>query len=109
MRVLIDELLSMEYNKCLAGLSAICLDAWNTAAKTTDGRVRIQALALVKDCYTSRWDHLTNASLLDSAIQYLGYSKSELIQIAEEEEEDRRHKEVEVEEEKEQQQLQPYH
>jgi predicted transcriptional regulator len=53
----IDERLPEEYERCLVGLTAITKEAWNTAANTEDKREKIQALSLVKECYSmKKWD-----------------------------------------------------
>src|ERR1041385_4061756 len=64
----IDERLPEEYEKCLVGLTAITKEAWNTANDTEDKREKIQALSLAKDCYSIKLDLLTNASVVDDAI-----------------------------------------
>jgi hypothetical protein len=65
----IDERLPEEYEKCLVGLNAITKEAWNTATQTEDKREKIQALSLAKDCYSTKLDLLTNATVVDDAIR----------------------------------------
>src|SRR6187200_917523 len=50
----IDERLPEEYEKCLVGLTAITKEAWNTSQQTQDGREKIQALSLAKECYSMK-------------------------------------------------------
>jgi NADH/NAD ratio-sensing transcriptional regulator Rex len=71
----IDELLPEEYEKCLVGLTAITKEAWNTAQQTEDKREKIQALSLVKECYSMKLDLLTNATVVDDAIRFVSHSK----------------------------------
>jgi hypothetical protein len=66
----IDERLPKEYEKCLVGLNAITKEAWNTAHNTEDKREKIQALALVKECYSMKMDLLTNATVVDDTIRF---------------------------------------
>jgi hypothetical protein len=67
----IDERLPEEYEKCLVGLNAITKEAWNTAQNTEDKREKIQALSLVKECYSMKLDLLTNATVVDDAIRFV--------------------------------------
>jgi hypothetical protein len=60
-----------EYEKCLVGLTAITKEAWNTATNTEDGREKIQALSLAKECYSMKLDLLTNATVVDDAIRFV--------------------------------------
>ena len=60
----IDERLPEEYEKCLVGLNAITKEAWNTSQQTEDGRQKIQALSLAKECYSMKMDLLTNATVV---------------------------------------------
>jgi hypothetical protein len=67
----IDERLPEEYEKCLVGLTAITKEAWNTANTTEDKREKIQALSLAKDCYSTKLDLLTNATVVEDAIRFV--------------------------------------
>jgi predicted transcriptional regulator len=67
----IDERLPEEYEKCLVGLNAITREAWNTAEHTEDGREKIQALSLAKECYSMKLDLLTNATVVDDSIRFV--------------------------------------
>jgi len=67
----IDERLPEEYEKCLVGLTAITKEAWNTAQDTEDKREKIQALSLAKDCYSTKLDLLTNATVVEGAIRFV--------------------------------------
>jgi Trp repressor protein len=60
----IDERLPEEYEKCIVGLNAITREAWNTSQQTEDGRQKIQALSLSKECYSMKMDLLTNATVV---------------------------------------------
>src|ERR671923_792521 len=70
----IDERLPEEYEKCLVGLTAITKEAWNTAQQTEDKREKIQALSLAKECYSTKLDLLTNATVADDAIRFVSES-----------------------------------
>lgn len=70
-RKYIDERLPEEYEKCLVGLTAILREAWTTSQKTEDGREKIQALSLAKECYSMKLELLTNATVVDDAIRFV--------------------------------------
>jgi hypothetical protein len=55
----------------MIGLTAILKEAWNTAQQTEDGREKIQALSLAKECYSMKLDLLTNATVVDDAIKFV--------------------------------------
>src|SRR5205823_3441091 len=75
----VDERLPEEYEKCLVGLNAITKEAWNTAQNTEDKREKIQALSLAKECYSTKLDLLTNATVVDDAIRFVSHkSKDDL-------------------------------
>ena len=67
----IDERLPEEYERCLVGLTAITKEAWNTVNNTEDKREKIQALSLAKECYSMKLDLLTNATIVDDAINFV--------------------------------------
>jgi hypothetical protein len=67
----IDERLPEEYEKCLVGLTAITKEAWNTARSAEDKREKLQALSLAKECYSMKLDLLTNATVVEDAINFI--------------------------------------
>jgi hypothetical protein len=52
----VDERFPEEYEKCLVGLTAVSKETWNTAQSTEDKREKIEALSLVKECYSMKLD-----------------------------------------------------
>ena len=55
----------------MVGLTAILREAWNTAQNSKDKREKIQALSLAKECYTTKIELLTNATVVDDAIRFV--------------------------------------
>ena len=49
----------------------ITKEAWNTSQQTEDKREKLQALSLVKECYSMKLDLLTNATVVDDAIRFV--------------------------------------
>jgi hypothetical protein len=72
----IDERLPEEYEKSLAGLTAILREAWTTSQQTQDRREKIQALSLAKECYSMKLDLLTNATVVDDAMKFVNEKSS---------------------------------
>jgi hypothetical protein len=70
-RKYIDERLPAEYEKCLVGLTSILKEAWITAAKAEDKREKLQALSLVKECYSMKLELLANATVVEDAIRFV--------------------------------------
>jgi hypothetical protein len=68
----INERLPEEYEKCLVGITSIMKEAWNTSERTEDNREKIQALSLAKDCYSMKLELLTNATVVDDVIKFIG-------------------------------------
>ena len=75
----IDEKLPEEYEKCLVGLNAITKEAWTTAENTEDKREKIQALSLVKECYSMKLELLTNASVVEDDIRFVSNRTNEML------------------------------
>jgi hypothetical protein len=92
----IDERLPEEYEKCLVGLNAIRKEAWNTAQQTEDKREKIQALSLVKECYSMKMDLLTNATVVDDAIRFVSQKSREKSLDDSNEDEDHQEEQEEV-------------
>jgi hypothetical protein len=78
----IDERLPEEYEKCLVGLTAITKEAWNTAEQTEDGREKLQALSLAKECYSMKLELLTNATVVDDAIRFVSDRSKEKLKLS---------------------------
>jgi hypothetical protein len=68
----------------LVGLTAITKEAWNIEQHTEDGREKMQALSLAKECYSIKMDLLTNASVIDDAIRFVSQKSKEKIKSANE-------------------------
>ena len=59
----------------MVGLTSILKEAWNTAQQTGDKREKLQALSLTKECYSMKFDLLSNATVVDDAIRFISQSK----------------------------------
>ena len=65
----IEDRLPLEFEKCLAALNAVRKNAWKVAEESTNGKLKIQALSLVKESTSTTMDMLTNAAVVDDAIR----------------------------------------
>jgi transposase len=79
-RKYIDERLPEEYEKCLVGLTAIQREAWIAAENSKDVREKVQALSLAKDCYGMKLELLTNATVVDDALRFVGINAQKIEQ-----------------------------
>ena len=70
-KVYVDERLPEEYERCLVGLTAILKEAWNITQQSSDKKEKIHALSLAKECYAMKLELLTNATVVDDAIQFV--------------------------------------
>jgi transcriptional regulator len=70
-RKYIEEKLPIEYEKCLVGINAILKEAWNTVEHSSDKREKFQALSLAKECYETKFELLTNATVVDDALKFV--------------------------------------
>jgi hypothetical protein len=70
--------LPQEYQKCLVGINEVLKMAWTaTYGPDIERREKIQALSLVKECYTTKMELLTNASILDDAMKFVSKHNNE--------------------------------
>jgi hypothetical protein len=68
----IDKKLPNEYEKCLVGLTSILRESWDMSQRPDiDRREKIQALSLAKECYTTKLDLLTNATVIGDAVKFV--------------------------------------
>jgi DNA-binding transcriptional regulator LsrR (DeoR family) len=93
-----DNLLPIEYRKCLEGLNAILLRAWNISSQQDlDTKETVQALMLAKECYSMKLSLLTNASVIGDSMRFISRYKKQLLP------QQQRQREEQVEEEQQQQ------
>jgi IS30 family transposase len=74
-RKYVDERLPEEYEKCLVGITSILKEAWNTA-NSQDGKDKLHALSLAKDCYSMKLELLTNATIVEDALKFVERNKN---------------------------------
>ncbi|MEP0825396.1 MAG: hypothetical protein HRF40_07915 [Nitrososphaera sp.] len=67
----VEDKLPLEFEKCLAALTAVRRNAWVIAEQAANDKLKLQALALVKDCASTTMDMLTNCSVVDDAVRFV--------------------------------------
>lgn len=67
----IENRLPQEYDKTLFGLNSILKEAWIMSEKAANQREKHAALSLAKECYSVRLDLLTNAGVINEAIDFV--------------------------------------
>jgi predicted transcriptional regulator len=71
-----DERLPEEYEKCLVGITSILKEAWNTAnSQEGNGKDKLHALSLAKDCYSMKLELLTNPTIVEDALKFVHRNK----------------------------------
>ena len=77
----IDEKLPFEYQKCLTGLEAILGKTWDIANNSDSSeRDRLQAISVGMQAYGMKIDLLTNATVVERAVQFVDRNRTGLAQ-----------------------------
>ena len=74
----IHEVVPEEYQKCMAGMKSNLKETLEIATSVTDPRVKLQARAIVNDCYKFILDMSTNAGIVSDALKYVTQQKEQL-------------------------------
>ena len=75
----IDEKLPFEYQKCLTGLEAILGKTWDIANNSNSSeRDRLQAISVGMQAYGMKIDLLTNATVVERAVQFVDRNRTGL-------------------------------
>jgi IS30 family transposase len=74
----IHETVPEEYQKCMAGMKSNLKETLDIANSVTDPRVKLQARAIVSDCYKFILDMSTNAAIVSDALKYVTQQKEQL-------------------------------
>ena len=74
----IHEVVPEEYQKCMAGMKSNLKETLEIANTVTDPRVKLQARAIVSDCYKFILDMSTNAGVVSDALKYVQQKTEEV-------------------------------
>ena len=74
----IHEVVPEEYQKCMAGMRSNLKETLEIANSVTDPRVKLQARAIVSDCYKFILDMSTNAGVISDALKYVQQKTQEV-------------------------------
>ena len=77
----IHETIPEEYQKCMAGMKSNLKETLDIANSVTDPRVKLQARAIVSDCYKFILDMSTNAGIVSDAMKYVVMQKEQLASL----------------------------
>jgi hypothetical protein len=67
----IHEVVPEEYQKCMAGMKSNLKETLEIANSVTDPRVKLQARAIVSDCYKFILDMSTKARVISDALKFV--------------------------------------
>lgn len=76
----IEERIPLEYKKVLFGVEEIIKSSWQISEQTDDTREKLAALTLAKEAYNSKLELLLKSEILDSAINFVGSHRGEILQ-----------------------------
>ena len=74
----IHEVVPEEYQKCMAGMKSNLKETLQIAETETDPRIKLQARAIVNDCYKFILDMSTNAGIVSDALKYVTHQKEQV-------------------------------
>ena len=77
----IHEVVPEEYQKCMAGMKSNLKETLEIANTVTDPRVKLQARAIVSDCYKFILDMSTNAGVVSDALKYVTHQKQQVNEL----------------------------
>jgi hypothetical protein len=79
----IDDKLPLEYQKCMVGLDAILKKTWEMSNNDTAmEREKLQAMSVGMQAYSMKIDLLTNATVVERAVQFVGRNRGFMHQNA---------------------------
>jgi hypothetical protein len=67
----ISQRMPEEYHKVEVSITQVLKKAWEIVDKTADERIRLQALALIRECNASRLEMITNGTVVSDALKYV--------------------------------------
>ena len=74
-----DHKLPFEYDKCLLALNSLQKKASEISKNSeTEDKTKVQALSIAKKCIINKLDLLTNATVVEDAMQFVQQSKKKL-------------------------------
>jgi DNA-binding CsgD family transcriptional regulator len=74
----IHEVVPEEYQKCMAGMKGNLKETLDNANSVTDPRVKLQARAIVNDCYKFILDMSTKAGVISDALKFVQQKTEEV-------------------------------
>ena len=60
----------------MVGISSILKEAWNTANSPEERKDKLHTLSLAKDCYSMKFELLSNATIVEDALKFVNRNKN---------------------------------
>jgi hypothetical protein len=77
----IDEVLPVHYQRCMVGMQSNLKEVLEIALQASDPRVKLQARAIVNDCYKIIMDLCTNAGVITDAMNLVSQVQQRIVNI----------------------------
>jgi len=79
----IEKKMPGEYHKAEVSIAQVLKKAWKIVDNTTDERIKLQALSLIKECDANRLEMITNGTVLSDALKYVNGKTEKLNEVSE--------------------------
>jgi hypothetical protein len=77
----INEVIPMQYQRCMVGMQSNLKEVLEIAQTTADPRVKLQARAIVNDCYKIIMDLVTNHGVITDAMKMVNQMQQKIVNI----------------------------
>jgi hypothetical protein len=67
----VEKTMPEEYHKVEVSITQVLKKAWEIVDNTTDERIRLQGLALIRECNASRLEMITNGTVVSDCLKYV--------------------------------------
>jgi hypothetical protein len=71
-----------EYHRVEVSIKQVLMKAWEIVDNTTDERIKLQALSLIKECDANRLEMITNGTVVSDALKYVNGKVEKLSQAS---------------------------
>ncbi|PWU81185.1 MAG: hypothetical protein DLM72_08310 [Candidatus Nitrosopolaris wilkensis] len=78
LKTLIQKRLPHTHLTCLMGIQELIKNAWLMVSTTKSESIKLQALSLIESCYETKMNLMTDAGVINSALETLDKSKDKL-------------------------------
>jgi transcriptional regulator len=75
----IQERMPEEYHKVEVSITQVLKKAWDIVDNTTDERIRLQALALIRECDNTKMEMISHATIITDALKFIESKTEKLV------------------------------